>query len=121
MIVNTGLAMVGARLRAVGTEPIWLHWGTGTTAPAGTDAALQTPRAEARVSGVSSQATNTTANDTYRVVGTITAATAGAITEVGLFDAATAGSMFFRAVFPVNNVEAGGGIQFTVNTVFARG
>ena len=39
-----------------------------------------------RVTGVSSQVTTTNTNDTYQVVGTITAAGALAITEAGLFD-----------------------------------
>jgi hypothetical protein len=59
--------------------------------------------------------TTTTANDTYRVVGTLTANSNAAITEVGLFDASTGGNMYVRGTFAVINLEAGDSIQFTID------
>jgi hypothetical protein len=70
------------------------------------------------VSGTSSQQTTTTTNDTYQVVGEITYGSAGAITEVGLFDASTDGNLFLRATFDAINVLTGDKIVFTVKTVF---
>ena len=76
-------------------EPKQLGWGTGglgTGSPytAGkTDVNAFQEASEARVTGTSSQATTTYANDTYQVVGTITAGGAKTITEVLLSDSAT--------------------------------
>lgn len=78
-------------------EPKFIGFGQGNKTP-GTDiTALVTDKALGaeivanggqtnRVSGTSSQVTTTNTNDTYQVVGTITANIALAITEAGLFD-----------------------------------
>lgn len=124
-VVDTGLAIVTNRLKngdTGATEPKYIQWGTGTTAAADGNTALQTARAEARTSAVTSQQTTNTANDTYRAVGTITCATtAAAITEYGQFDAAAAGNMLVRATFDVMNLQVGDSIQFTSNVVFNQG
>ena len=95
-----------------------MHWGTGTAAPADGNTGLQTPRAEARVAGMSSVVTTDTTNDTYRVVGTLTANSAAAITEVGLFDASTGGNMYVRGTFAAINLEEGDSIQFTIDAQY---
>ena len=111
---NAGSAIIANRLKGLGTEPNYMHWGTGTTAATTADTALQTPRAESRVAGTSSVVTTTVTNDTYQVVGTLTcASTSAAITELGLFDAATSGNMFIRSTFDPINVAVGDSIQFT--------
>jgi hypothetical protein len=72
-------------------EPKIVTWGlnpAGLTA-AVTDVAMFDESAEARVTGTSSAVTTTTANDTYQVVGTITASASRAITEFGAFDSTT--------------------------------
>lgn len=120
MIVNSGLAITTNRLRGGGTEPRFAHWGTGTTAPVGTNTALEAPTAEVRVDGTSTQQTTTTTNDTYRVIAILVAAGTRAITEAGLFDALTAGNLFFRGVFPALNLVANDSVQLTFNTVYAR-
>lgn len=120
MIVNSGLAIVTNRMRSLGTEPRWVHWGTGVTAPTGADTGLQTPAPEARVEGVSSQQTTTATNDTFRVVATLVASAARVITEAGLFDALTAGNLFFRGTFAALNLATGDSIQFTFNTQMTR-
>src|SRR5579883_364798 len=101
-IVNSGLAILAKRL--IGTtpsqaEPLYLGWGTGTAAAALTDTGLTTPSAEARVAGTSSTVTKNVANDTYQVVGTITSASSQTISELGQFDAASAGNMLAHFVF----------------------
>ena len=119
VVTNVGLGIVTNRLKGSGTEPNYLHWGTGGTAAADTNTALQTPRAESRVAGTSTLQTTSTTNDTYQVVGTLTASgTAGAIVEAGLFDASTGGNLFLRATFDVINVSVGDSIQFTIKTQF---
>lgn len=118
-VVNGGLGIVTNRIKGSGTEPKYVGWGTGTTAADVADTGLETARAEARTDGTSTQQTTTTTSDTYRVVGSITCAgTAAAITEVGLFDASTAGNLFLRGTFSAINVSVGDSIQFTINTVF---
>lgn len=120
MIVNTGLSITTNRLRGLGTEPKFAHWGTGTTAPNGANTTLEAPAPEARVDGTSSQQTTTTAGDTYRVVAALIATAARAITEAGLFDALTAGNLFFRGTFPVLNLGVNDSLTLTFNTVYAR-
>ena len=119
MVVDTGLAKVTDLLAGVTVVcPGWAGWGIGITAPVVGNTGLGTPSAEARTVGTKTQQTNTTASDTYQVVALITAASAQAITEVGVFDALTAGNLFLRATFSAINVSIGDTITFTVRVVF---
>lgn len=72
-------------------EPKVITWGLNpaTLTAAATDVAMFDESSEARVSGTSTQQTTTNANDTYQVVGTITAGGSRAITEFGMFDSTT--------------------------------
>jgi hypothetical protein len=116
-VTDRGLEIINDRIMSAGTEPKYIAWGTGTTAPVVGNTALETPAAEARTSGTSSKVTTTTTSDTYQVVGTIVAtSTAKAITEVGLLDASTSGNLFMRATFSVINVSVGDSIAFTIKT-----
>jgi hypothetical protein len=126
LIVNAGLAIATGLLTKITTaEPKYLQWGTGTTAPAAGNTALQTALNEARVSGTVTRVTTTAADDTMQVVGTLTNASGGTVnvTELGSFDAAgsgtpaTGGNMFSRSTFTAIPVDNGGGIAFTVKTV----
>jgi len=54
-------------------------------------------------------------------VGTISYTTTKAITEHGLFNAATAGTLLDRTVFTVINVVSGDSIQFTYELECAAG
>jgi len=118
-VVDTGLAKITDLLAAVTTVcPGWVGWGTGTTAPVVGNTGLETPSAEARTVGTKTQQTTTTTNDTYQVVALITALSAQAITEVGVFDALTSGNLFLRATFSAINVSIGDTITFTIKTVF---
>ncbi len=119
-VVNEGLDILTNRISGSGTEPKYIAWGTGTTAAAVTDAALETESAEeSRTTGTSSRQTTNTTNDTYRVTGTVTCATsAKAITEVGLLDASSSGNLFLRSTFSAINLAVGDAITFTIDTVF---
>ena len=123
MIPDAGLAITTNRVVGAGTVPKWIDWGTGTTVPAAGNTALETVKSdEARTVGTASQATTTTTSDTYKVVGTITCAVAGAaITEVGLFDALTSGNLFLRGTFSAINLNVADSIEFTINTVYDQG
>ena len=72
-------------------EPKVIAWGTNpaTLTAAATDIAMFTESAEARSTAVSSQVQTTTPNDTYQLVGTITATATRVIQEFGAFDSTT--------------------------------
>lgn len=87
--------------------------GTGTTAAAAGDTTLQTAVASSRVALTS--ATVTTNNVAY--VATFPAGTGtGALTEAGIFNASSSGTMLCRTVFSVINKGAADtlGITWTV-------
>jgi len=127
-VVDNGLGVTTKALLAaqIGIQcPHHIGWGTSVTTnyPAATgDTTLGTERAETRVTGTETQ-TNTggTTNDTFQVVGTLTAAgTTAAITEVGLFDSVEGGTniMFLHGTFSVINLNEGDSIAFTIRATF---
>ena len=118
LLVNTGKAVVTGRIKGTGTEPSFVAWGTGAGTAAATDTTLFTETGT-RVSGTSSQVTTSTTNDTYQVVGTQTAGGTLAITNAGLFDAATVGNLFVKGDFSTINLSSGDSIQFTFKTQFS--
>ena len=119
-VVDNGLGITTNRIRAGGTEPTWIDWGTGTGTTAATDTALFTAAPESRVNGTSSQQTTSTTSDTYRVVGTMTASAVRAITNAGLFDASPAGTLFMKGDFTTVNLSTSESIQFTFNAQFTN-
>lgn len=124
--VNGGRAIVTGRLRAVGTEPLNIGWGTGAGTTAAADTTLFT---EALVNmsaggtdhtvGTSSQITTTTSNDTYQVTGTRTATASGTITNAGLFDAASGGTLFMKGDFTGIPLANGDAIAFTMKVQYS--
>jgi hypothetical protein len=97
-LLSGGVASTGA-MKAVGI-------GTGTTAEATTQTALVT-EVETRQNGTQSLVTTTHTNDTYQCVSaSITATSARAVTEAGLFNSTTVGGsiMLARALFSVINM-----------------
>jgi hypothetical protein len=91
--------------------------GEGTTAEAIGQTALVTPAGTARVLGTG---TNSSAN-VYQSVATISFTGAKAITEWGLFSAATVGTMWDRRMFAVINVGSGDSVQFTYQLTVPAG
>jgi hypothetical protein len=121
LLVNTGKAVVTNRVKngATGaTEPNYVAWGTGAGTTALTDTTLFTETGT-RTAGTSTQQTTTTTNDTYQVVGTLTAGSTLAITNAGLFDASTVGNLFVKGDFSTVNLNSGDSIQFTFKTQFS--
>ena len=86
----------------------YVDCGTGTTAASVSDTALQTAAGTSRVSGTQS----TPSSGQYRVVATIPFTSTLAITEMGIFSAATVGTLFDRRVFSAINVSSGDSISF---------
>jgi len=125
-VVNGGKGITTARLRAVGTEPLNIGWGTGAGTAAAADTTLFT---EALVTlaagttdhtvGTSSQVTTTTTNDTYQVTGTRTATGAGTVTNAGLWDAASGGTLFMKGDFTGIGLASGDSILFTFKATYA--
>ena len=118
LLVNTGKAVVTNRIKGSGTEPSFLGWGTGAGTTAATDTTLFT-EVGSRVSGTSTQQTTSTTDDTYQVVGTITAGSSATITNAGLFDASTSGNLFVKGDFTGIALTTGDSIQFTFKTQFS--
>lgn len=111
-VTATGRGIISDRIKGDGTEPKNISWGTGTTAPVDGDTDLETAAAESEVAGTSSIQTTTTADDTYRVVGTLTSASTQTISEAVLKD--TAGTLFMRGTFTGISLDNGDSIQFTM-------
>ena len=104
LVVNSGLAYIASRM--VGnTSDIMSHMevGTGTTAAVGANTALQTPILGSRIviNPLSSSGAVITAVAQFNA-GVAT----GAITEAGIFNASSEGTMICRTVFPVVNKSA---------------
>ena len=91
--------------------------GVGTTDPVVGDTGIETTDGEARVAGTQ---TESSAN-VYRSVGTITYTSTKAITEHGLFNDLTAGTLADRSEFAAVNVVSGEGIEFTYDLTWAAG
>ena len=119
-VTNIGLGIITALLASSANKHV--HWGTGATAADATQTALVTPSSdETRASGAQSQVTTSVTNDTYQVVATLTCASAAkAITEVGVFSAATGGSMYSRNAFDAINLAVGDSIQFTIKSQYTQ-
>lgn len=120
LLVNTGLAEVaGLLLTDVGgTAFDYIAIGTGTTAPAATDTALGTETH--RVAATGSRVTTNVTNDTAQLVATFSGYTGSeAITEAGVFNAATGGTMLCRQTFSALNVDwdAGDSVEITEKIV----
>lgn len=121
LLVNTGRAIITNRVKngATGaTEPNFVAWGTGAGTTGATDTTLFTETGT-RTTGTSTQQTTSTTNDTYQVVGTMTAGGALTITNAGLFDASTSGNLFIKGDFTGVVLASGDSIQFTIKAQFA--
>lgn len=91
--------------------------GTGTTAEAVGQTALVTEVAS-RTNGTKTEGASA---NIYRTVGTIAYGGTFAITEHGIFSAASAGTMLDRSVFAAINVISGDSIEFTYELTLPAG
>lgn len=120
LLTNVGIARYQNAVNGgAHTPPVHIGWGEDGTGLAVANTDLADAVDQARVSGTKSVVTEDVANDTYQVVGTLTAGGALAIAEAGLFDGAgsgnppAGGNMYVRGVFSAINLEADDSIQFT--------
>jgi len=107
LVVDAGLAYIASRM--VGTaKNVMSHMavGTGTTAALDAQTALITESARVALTSTTI-VTTTVANDSVQYVATFNPGTAtAAITEAGVFNAASAGDMLCRTKFDVINKGA---------------
>lgn len=105
IIVNGGFDLIADAIgRATGRPAVISHIavGTGTTAEAATQTALVT-----EISRIAATYAHTAGTKVFTMTATFAAGVAtGAITESGVFNAASAGTMLDRVVFPVVNKGA---------------
>ena len=106
LVVTVGKGYITSRM--IGTSATamgYMEVGTSTTAAAAGQTALVAAVSASRTALTSStQATSSTANDSVTYVATFAAGTGtGALTEAGIFNAASAGTLLCRTVFSVVN------------------
>ena len=119
LLVNTGKAIVTNYLAGgAATQPKYVGWGTGAGTTAATDTTLFSETGS-RTSGTTTQQTTSTTNDTYQVIGTVTAGSSLTITNAGLFDALSSGNLFVKGDFTGVALTSGDSIQFTFKTQFS--
>lgn len=118
LIVSAGKAGMASRLNGSGSEAVftYLAVGTGTTSPAAGNTALEAEIVDsglARVNATASRVTTSVANDTARLTTTFTVTGTKAVTEAGILNAASSGTLLCRQTFSAVNVVNGDSLQLT--------
>jgi len=112
LVVDDGLEHIADRLGASSPATRMSHMevGTGTTAPAAGNTALETAIASSRVALTS----QTVSTNTVEYVGDFPAGTGtGAVTEAGVFNASSSGTLLCRTTFSVVNKGAADTLKIT--------
>lgn len=118
LITNAGLAGLASRINGDGSEAAftYLAVGTGTTAANATDTTLETEIVDsglARAAGTASRTTTTQTNDTARLTKTFSVTGTKAVTEIGILNAGSSGTLLCRQVFTAVNVQNGDSLAVT--------
>lgn len=111
LVVDDGLDYIASRMKdASATAMSHMEVGTGTTAAAAGDSTLETAIAGSRVTLTSTTVTS----NAIEYVGDFPAGTGtGAVTEAGVFNALSAGTLLCRTVFSVVNKGADDTLKIT--------
>ena len=111
LVVTSGKTFSASRMVGVASTIMgFMELGTGTTAAAVGDTALQTAIGSSRVALTS----GTASTNVVTYVASFPAGTGtGAVTEAGVFNAASAGTMLCRTVFSVVNKGAADAMSIT--------
>ena len=111
LVVSTGTAYIASRMKdTTATAMTHMELGTGTTAAANGDTTLGTLISSSRTA----LTTTTVSSNTITYVATFNAGVGtGAVTEAGIFNASSAGTMLCRTVFPVVNKQSGDSMTVT--------
>jgi hypothetical protein len=111
LVVTVGKNYIASRMKdATATAMTHMELGTGTTAAAVGDTTLQTAISGSRVTLTS---TTVTTNAIAYVASFPAGTGTGAVTEAGVFNAASAGTMLCRTVFSVVNKGAADAMSIT--------
>jgi hypothetical protein len=118
LITNAGFALAAGRLNGSGSPAAatYIAVGTGTNTAAVTDTALQTETATSglsRANGTVSLVTTSVTNDTAQVTNTFSVTGSVAVTESGVLNAASTGTLLCRQVFSAINVVNGDSLAIT--------
>ena len=124
LITNAGLAVMASRFNGADSEAAvtYIALGTGATAANVTDTTLVTEISTgggSRAAATASRQTTTVTNDTSRLLKTFSFTSSFAVTESGIFNAASSGDMAARQVFSAINVSNGDSLQVTWDIDFA--
>ena len=114
VIVNAGKAEVANLIIGGGTPFSYIAIGTGTGSASATDTALGSETH--RVSAATSRVTTNVSNDTAQLVATFSGYSGTeAVTESGVFNASSGGTMLCRQTFSALNIDwdAGDSLQVT--------
>ena len=117
-VTTVGKALVAGRLNASGAPAAadYIAVGTGTTAFAAGNTTLETETATSgltRAQGTVSLVTTTTTNDTAQVTKTFTVTGTVAVTESGVLNASSNGTLLCRQTFSAINVVNGDSLAIT--------
>lgn len=122
-VMTVGFAQLALLCGDASAVPFtYLAVGTSTTAVAISQTALVaeiTDSGLARAAGTVSRITTTGANDTYKITYTWTASGSKTIEEVGVFNAASSGTMLSRALTTSKAVVSGETLTGTYTLKFA--
>lgn len=118
LITNAGLAGIASRINGAGGAAAFTYIavGTGTATASASDTTLQTESAASglsRAAGTASQVTTTVTNDTAQLVNTFAVTGTVAVTESGVLNAASSGTLLCRQTFTAVNVVNGDNLQVT--------
>lgn len=109
LVVDTGLAYIASRMKdATATAMTHMAIGSGTNDPAAGDTALQT-----QLGRVALTSTTVTSNSVAYIASFAAGTGTGAVTEAGIFNASSAGTMLCRTEFAVINKAAGDSMTIT--------
>lgn len=123
LIVNAGLAEIAGLIGNTGTPTAftYLAVGSGSTAAAATDTALETELTDGgleRASATVTRATTTATNDTLQLVKAFTVTDTKTVREVGVFNASENGDMMSRSVLTADkNLESGDTFTLTYKLI----
>lgn len=123
LVVDAGIAQTAKRIFTDTVAPsTYLAIGSGTTAPADGNIALESEFASGgleRKTGTPTSVTTTIANDSVLFDATWYPTVAATVTEVGIFNDASTGTMTGRRVFTGRYVENGDNIRIKYKLILS--
>lgn len=117
LVVNAGKAQVAGLINGATSGAFtYIAVGTGATAPAAGDTALGAEIIDsglARASATCTRVTTSVTNDTAQLAVTFNVTGTKAVTESGVFNSSSGGTMLCRQTFSAINVQSGDTLSIT--------